>query len=46
MVRVPVAVKENEVKATYEKGVLEIVLPKAEAKPASRVRVETKEGKK
>jgi HSP20 family protein len=43
MVRLPVAVKENAVEATYEKGVLKIVMPKAEAKPSSKVKIKVKE---
>jgi HSP20 family protein len=42
MVRLPVAVKENAVKATYEKGVLKIVMPKAEAKPSSKIKIQVK----
>jgi len=42
MVRLPVAVKENAVEATYDKGVLKIVMPKAEAKPTSRVKIQVK----
>ncbi len=43
MVRLPVAVKEDAVEATYEKGVLKIVMPKAEAKPSSKVKIQVKE---
>ncbi len=43
MVRLPVAVKENAVEATYEKGVLKIVMPKAEAKPSAKVKIRVKE---
>lgn len=42
MVRLPVAVKEDAVKATYEKGLLKIVMPKAEAKPSSKVKIQVK----
>ena len=42
IVRLPVAVKENAVEATYEKGVLKIVMPKAEAKPSSKVKIQIK----
>ncbi|HDQ04253.1 MAG TPA: Hsp20/alpha crystallin family protein [Deltaproteobacteria bacterium] len=42
MVRLPVAVKENAIKATYEKGVLKIVMPKAKAKPTSKVKIQVK----
>jgi HSP20 family protein len=40
MVRLPVAVKENAVKATYEKGILKIVMPKTETKPKSKVKIQ------
>lgn len=39
MMRLPAAVKENAVEATYEKGILKIVMPKAEAKPSSKVKI-------
>jgi len=42
MVRLPVAVKEDAVEATYEKGVLKIVMPKAEEKPSSKVKIQVK----
>ena len=45
MVRLPVAVKEKAVEATYKKGVLKIVMPKAETKPASKVKIKVKENK-
>jgi len=45
MVRLPVAVKETAVEATYDKGVLKIVMPKAEAKPSSKVKIKVKENK-
>jgi len=45
MVRLPVAVKEDAVEATYEKGVLKIVMPKAKAKPSSKVKIKVKENK-
>ena len=45
MVRLPVAVKKNAVEATYEKGVLKIVMPKAKAKPSSKVKIKVKENK-
>ena len=44
-VRLPVAIKENAVEATYEKGVLKIVMPKEEVKPASKVKIKIKENK-
>jgi HSP20 family protein len=42
MVRLPVAVKEDAVEATYEKGLLKIVMPKAEAKPSPKVKIQVK----
>jgi len=42
MVRLPVAVKEDAVEATYEKGLLKIVMPKAETKPISKVKIQVK----
>ena len=42
MVRLPVAVKEDAVEATYEKGLLKIVMPKAETKPTSKVKIQVK----
>jgi HSP20 family protein len=42
MVRLPVAVKEDAVEATYEKGILKIVMPKAETKPSSKVKIRVK----
>jgi HSP20 family protein len=41
-VKLPVAIKENAVEATYEKGILKIVMPKAEAKPSSKVKIQVK----
>ncbi len=41
--RLPAEVKEDAVKATYEKGVLKIVMPKMETKPSSKVKVEVEE---
>jgi len=43
MVRLPVAVKESAVEASYENGVLKITMPKAEAKPSSKVKIRVKE---
>lgn len=43
MVRLPAAVKENAVEATYEKGVLKIVMPKIKTKPISKVKIKVKE---
>jgi HSP20 family protein len=42
MMRLPVAVKEDAVEATYEKGLLKIVMPKAEAKLSSKVKIQVK----
>lgn len=42
MVRLPIAVKEDAVEATYEKGLLKIVMPKAETKPTSKVKIQVK----
>jgi HSP20 family protein len=42
MVRLPVSVKEDEVEATYEKGVLKIVMPKAELKKEKGVKIKVK----
>lgn len=44
-VRLPVQVKENEVEAIYENGVLKIVMPKTEVKPAKQVKVKVKKEK-
>ncbi len=43
MVRLPVALKEGAVQATYEKGVLKITMPKAEAKPSFKVKIRVRE---
>lgn len=42
MVRLPAAVKENLVDAAYEKGILKIVMPKAKAKPSSKIKIQVK----
>lgn len=42
IVRLPVLVKENATKATYEKGVLKIEIPKIASKPSSKVKVQVK----
>lgn len=42
MVRLPAAVKENKVEATYEKGILKIVMPKAQTQPTSKVKIRVK----
>ena len=39
MVRLPTSVKEDAIDATYEKGVLKIVMPKAEPKAVPKVRI-------
>lgn len=44
-IRLPVPIKENEVEATYEKGVLKIVMPKAEVKPVKQVKIKVKKEK-
>ncbi len=41
-VALPVGVKENEAKATYEDGVLKITLPKVEVKKPTKINVEVK----
>jgi len=43
MVRLPVAIKEEAVEATYEKGLLKIVMPKAAAQPSSKIKIQVKE---
>ncbi|MEW5908016.1 MAG: Hsp20/alpha crystallin family protein [Patescibacteria group bacterium] len=45
MVRLPVAVKEDAVDATYEKSILKITMPKTETKPVPKVKVKVKEKK-
>lgn len=42
IVRLPAAVKENAVEATYSQGVLKIVMPKLEPKPATKIKVKVK----
>lgn len=42
MVRLPSPVKEEAVEATYEKGVLKVVMPKVKAKPSSKVKIQVK----
>jgi HSP20 family protein len=42
-VRLPVDVKEDAVEATYEKGVLRVVMPKTESKPKPKVKIQVKE---
>jgi HSP20 family protein len=45
MVRLPVPVKEDKVEATYEKGLLKIVMPKLEEKkpPEKKIKIRVKE---
>ncbi|OQX71145.1 hypothetical protein B6D52_02515 [Candidatus Parcubacteria bacterium 4484_255] len=43
MVRLPVAVKENEVDAVYEKGILKITMPKAKIEGKRKVQIKVKE---
>lgn len=45
MVRLPAAVKEDKIDATYENGVLKIVMPKTEEKKAEvkKIKVKTKD---
>lgn len=45
MVRLPVAVRADAVEATYDKGVLRVVIPKAKVKPSSKVKIQVKENK-
>jgi len=42
MIRLPVAVKEDATEATYEKGILRVVMPKLEEKSAPKVKVKVK----
>jgi len=43
-VRLPAEVKEDEVEATYEKGVLKIVMPKIKTQPAEKkVKIKVKD---
>jgi len=44
-ISLPVPIKEDEVEASYEKGVLKIVMPKAEKKPseAKKIKIKTKD---
>jgi len=45
MLRLPIAVKEDSVEATYEKGILKITMPKSEIKAKSKVKIKVKEKK-
>lgn len=42
MVKLPSPVKEKEIEAVYEKGVLKITMPKAKPKTSSKVKVKVK----
>lgn len=42
MIQIPISVKENEIDAFYEKGILKIVMPKAGPKPSSKVKIKIK----
>ena len=44
-VRLPIAVKETITEATYEKGLLKIIMPKNDAKTVSKVKIRIKENK-
>lgn len=46
VIRLPVPVKEDKVEATYEKGMLKIVMPKSEEKTEKKIKVKVKEMKK
>jgi HSP20 family protein len=41
-IQLPCRVKQNDVKATYKKGILKIVMPKCPPEPAKRVKVSLK----
>lgn len=41
-ISLPAAVKENSVEATYDKGVLEIIMPKAEAAKSAEKKIQIK----
>ncbi len=42
MIRLPVPIKEDKVEANYEKGILKIVMPKAEIKKEKTVKIKVK----
>ena len=46
MVRLPASVKEDEIDATYEKGILKIIMPKKEQKKIESKKIKVKEIKK
>lgn len=41
-ITLPVAVKEDKVEATYENGLLKIVMPKLETKPKPKIKIKVK----
>ncbi|BCX16253.1 MAG: hypothetical protein KatS3mg098_482 [Candidatus Parcubacteria bacterium] len=43
VISLPKAVKENQIEATYEKGILKIVMPKAKEEKATKVKIKVKE---
>lgn len=43
IISLPVPIKENEISAVYEKGILKITMPKAKAEPKSKVQIKVKE---
>ena len=44
-IRLPASVKEDAVEATYEKGILKIIMPKVELKEAPRIKVKILDSK-
>ncbi len=40
--RLPVPIKEDAVEATYEKGVLKVVMPKAQVKASPKIKIKVK----
>lgn len=44
MTRLPVSVKKDKITATYDNGVLKIVMPKSEPKPHSKINIKIKKG--
>jgi HSP20 family protein len=43
MINLPTAIKFEDIQATYEKGILKIIMPKVNAKPSSKVKIKIKE---
>jgi len=43
MVSLPAPIKEDKIEASYEKGILKIIMPKAEPKKKSKIKVKIKE---